>query len=99
MIRHALLVLALAGCPSSYVFNGHVFTAKSDRADILAVSSDGELHSDQLVPIAGAKIECDGCPDKIIADDRGKFRVSLGTGYSTAKPVVLRISAPSFQTV
>ncbi len=98
MIRLALL-LALAGCPSSFGFTGHIYTSRASRLDVLAIKHAGQLASETLVAVPDAKVDCDGCEGQEIVDERGKFRVGLGTSYRTASPIVLKVSAPGFTPV
>jgi hypothetical protein len=98
-MKHIVLLLALAGCPSTFGFTGHIYTSKATRLDVLAIKHAGQLTSETMVPVAGAKVECDGCEGEVIVDDRGKFRVGLGTSYRTASPIVMKVSAPGYTPV
>lgn len=101
MIRLVLLVVlaGLTGCPSTFGFTGHIYTSKAARLDVLAIRHAGLLSSETLVPVPNAKVDCDGCEGQVIVDDRGKFRVGLGTSYRTASPIVMKVSAPGYKTV
>jgi hypothetical protein len=90
----------LAGCPSTYGFRGRVVTAKDAIVHVIAVEPTPEPGLTDVVPVANARITCDGCGDEPIqVDANGRFGVSLGTSYSAAKPIVLHVSAPGFATM
>jgi len=90
-MKRALLVL-LAGCPSSYSFQGHIYSAKSERVTVLGSHSGNDFHPEGLAPILNATVECTGC-DGNVKVENGSFVVGLGTD---ARPITLRISAPGF---
>ena len=98
-MKRAALLLALAGCPSTFGFTGHIYTSKPDRLDVLAIKHARQLSSETLLPVPGARVDCDGCEGPVAVDEHGKFRVGLGTSYRTAPPIVLTVSAPGYQPI
>jgi len=98
-VTRLALVALLAGCPSTFGFTGHIYTSKAARLDVLAIRHAGLLSSETLVPVVGAKVDCDGCEGQVIVDERGKFRVGLGTSYRTTSPIVMKVSAPGYTPV
>ncbi len=99
----AVVALAplLGGCPASYGFAGEVVTKRDPaaRVELVAVSNN-RIASDALVPVAGARVTCDGCDDRPIeVDARGHFAVSRGTSYASPKSIVLHLSANGYEPV
>ena len=80
-----LLVATLTGCPATWGF----------QADVRALPQGAS--SGVLVPLAEAKIVCDGCSQPVYSGDPGDFTVNLGNSYSKPGPVVLHVSAPHYR--
>jgi hypothetical protein len=100
-VKKAVLLasLALAGCPSTWAFQGRICAAKAAQVRIVAASPSGVVAED-LEPVKGARVECDGCSVREPpVDENGQFRVGLGSSYDPPPPVKLRVSAPGYETV
>jgi hypothetical protein len=101
-VTRRVLVAALcglAGCPASYGFRGQIVAA-TGPVDVLHIyARDGAPTAAQLVPVAGAKVTCQGCKDPIEVDAKGQFSVFLGSGDSAKRPLVLHVTAPNHQPI
>jgi hypothetical protein len=93
-----LAVLLLAGCPSTYGFRVQVV---SEQAPLEAIHvGEGGLVADQLVPVAGAQITCEGCRNKPApVGGEGRFGIDAGTQYAAPKKLVLHVTAPDHEPI
>jgi hypothetical protein len=94
-MRRALLLL-LAGCPSSYSFQGHIYTVVTKpgaNVAVLGVHAGNDLEPIGLSSILNATVDCTGC-DGNVKVENGTFVINLGTDE---RPITLRVSAPGFE--